>query len=190
MFMQFDKENTNQKHFYFLLQSVIKGFYDIDHNKIPAVYAIYNQKKCVYVGQSRNISSRISTHYYNAYDNCTHIAIFLLTDLIDDGCSDEYKKNVLDENELFLMHYLKPCDNIINNSGYKSKKEYLIDCFSYEIDELEYGSREELTIYPWVNITNIKGKYTRIEIESCVMIDPLDEQDSYTMIDLLSKRGW
>lgn len=102
MFSCFTKERV-QKELYFQLKNSFKMESELDE-KEAGIYSIYSGDNCVYVGQSRNITSRLATHLSGKYSECTKINIYLIEDI-----------NLLDNTERYAICKLKPIDNIIAN---------------------------------------------------------------------------
>ena len=101
MFSYF-KKSKNQKKLYFQIDSEFKKS-DYEDNKIPGIYAIFKDDLCLYVGQSKNIASRIATHLSGKYKECSKILIYPTVDPDDD----------LIELEKFVMQELEPTENLL-----------------------------------------------------------------------------
>lgn len=109
-------EEMDQKTLYFKLDSA----FNIDaikylNKKIRGIYAIFNDENCIYVGQSKNIASRLATHMRGKYKNATSIHTW---DILEIGFNDfdsrskDSQINILNNCEKYLMSKLKPIDNI------------------------------------------------------------------------------
>ena len=114
MFTFFHKENE-QKELYFQLKSII----DNNSTKARGIYAIFQDDLCVYVGQSKNISSRTATHLKGRYHNCTSVKLWLDYEDMED----------LIPSEKFAIQQLKPTENIIADYSEKIDKDLLIERF-------------------------------------------------------------
>ncbi len=85
------------------------------NHKIAGIYAIYKDDICLYVGQSKNLASRLATHLRGVYDNATNIYAWNIEKL---GFPEfrTYKKElheqILIRCEKYLMSVLKPIQNI------------------------------------------------------------------------------
>lgn len=83
--------------------------------KMAGIYAIYKDDLCLYVGQSKNLASRIATHLCGKYQTCTNIYAWKIEDI---GFSDyrtyikEIQQQILDKSEKYLMSILKPIENL------------------------------------------------------------------------------
>ena len=69
MFSYFTK-SKKQKDLFFQLDYEFKK---IDENRLSGIYAIYKDDVCLYVGQSKNLSSRLATHLSGKYKLCSKI---------------------------------------------------------------------------------------------------------------------
>lgn len=94
--------------------------------KIAGVYAIFKDGVCHYVGQSKNLPSRIATHLSGKYSNADHVKVFFAgeTEQYHDNscCFYEWNKqdqtDCLEANESLCMAYFKPIENIyIHGNG-------------------------------------------------------------------------
>jgi len=120
-------EDIEQGALYFKLTNALSLETDNGMNeKISGVYAIYNENTCLYVGQSKNIASRIATHLRGKYKKATSIYIWDVkeigfSDFLDRG--SESRKNILNNCEQFLMTILKPIDNLLINMDKEIKED-------------------------------------------------------------------
>lgn len=95
-----------QKELYFDLDRVFKISYE---DKISGIYVLYKDDICLYVGQSRNVASRIATHLCGKYKNVNRILIFN-----DNECvGDEDNVDVLDYSEKFAFKIFSPIENVL-----------------------------------------------------------------------------
>lgn len=112
-----DWNNFEQKTLYFKLNNAfnMQKESDINH-KIAGIYAIYNNEVCLYIGQSKNIASRLATHLKGKYKTATDIFIWDITEL---GFDDFYERNklsqqsILDNSEKYFMTIFKPIENLL-----------------------------------------------------------------------------
>lgn len=109
-------DELEQKALYFKLNNAFNMEYSTEENiKLTGVYAIYNGDTCLYVGQSKNLASRIATHLRGKYKKATDIHIW---DVESIGFEDFAKRSqsakeiILNNCEKYLMSLLKPVDNL------------------------------------------------------------------------------
>ena len=155
-------EEFTQKMIYFKLNNSFNMDLESETNhKIAGVYAIYKDEICLYVGQSKNIASRLATHMMGKYKDFTDIFVWNIEDI---GFSDfkdrdkNVKDNILINTEKWLITKLKPIENIIADMSFAlpkdkiheiyfdelssftvSKDVYILiiyDTYSYQIDDL------------------------------------------------------
>jgi hypothetical protein len=95
-----DWKQLSQKDLYFKLKDCFL-IEDIKTTPPSGIYRIFKNDICLYVGQSKNIPSRLATHLSGKYRNdSTHIMI------------DYYHVEDLDQEEQIYMRMLKPIENI------------------------------------------------------------------------------
>ena len=99
MFSFLDK-NMEQKELFFQIDSEFKK---VNSSKLSGIYAIYKDDLCLYVGQSKNIASRIATHLSGKYKKCSKVLIFSTVDSDDN----------LIPLEKFVIQQLKPIENVL-----------------------------------------------------------------------------
>jgi len=104
MFSCFEKKKC-QKELYFQIDNAIN--YNKDYKCKCGVYAIFKDNICLYVGQSKNLSSRISTHLKGKYSECDCILIYESYD------RDETDIKELTNGEKKLIQILRPIENLI-----------------------------------------------------------------------------
>lgn len=83
--------------------------------KIKGIYAIYNNDICLYVGQSKNIASRLATHIKGKYKIATEIYFWNVENIgfsDFDSRSTDSKSSILDNIEKYVMSKLTPIENI------------------------------------------------------------------------------
>ncbi len=103
---------------YTKLQSIFSKF-DGFREKKSGVYFIYNDKKeLMYVGQSKNIASRLTTHIRGKYKLANRILIM------------EVNEYALDSIERFCINNLQPIDNIMveEKCNMVTLEKYLQEC--------------------------------------------------------------
>lgn len=124
-------------------------------DKISGVYLIYNDnKELMYVGQSKNIASRLTTHIKGKYRNAYKISIINL---------DCFESSFLDSVERFLITKLKPIDNIMVDEKYNINHlgDVFLDCQNLDIatpKEIELHINPSFYIFPKNNFI-VKGDF-------------------------------
>lgn len=128
MFVELVEWNElKQKSLYFKLNNILNlQNTEESSERICGVYAIFNNDNCLYVGQSKNISSRIATHMRGKYNGFKSIHLW---DIREIGFGDFEKRSkatqqeVLDNAEKHLMTLLKPIENINIDMDFTLPKE-------------------------------------------------------------------
>jgi len=124
MFSYFRK-SMEQKELYFQIDKTLKLEED---EKVAGIYALYKDNICLYVGQSKNIASRIATHLSGKYKTIDRIEIY----------RDYDEKENLVISEKWLIQKLKPIENILADYTEKICEDDLIcqfcDFLQEEID--------------------------------------------------------
>ena len=146
MLTVFDRPETS-KELYFNLSNSLNLSHAMKSStyKIAGLYAIYKDDICMYVGQSKNIPSRLSTHLTGRYESCDKVEVFYVC---ENNFSDFYERNatsqasILENNEKRLINILKPIENLMVDRDAQIKNECLF--FVLECDD-EYG-REDMQI--------------------------------------------
>lgn len=117
MYTQFYREDDSRSTYFNLSNSLNINCISLASKtlKYSGLYAIYNGDVCVYVGQSQNISSRITQHIFGRYSSATKIYIFLAS--FDNGMdfnslSKTDRKTIIEYNEWLLIKKLKPTENL------------------------------------------------------------------------------
>lgn len=141
MLTVFDRPETS-KDWYFKISGALNFSYPMksDDHKVAGLYAIYKNNICLYVGQSKNIPSRLSTHLTGRYEVCDDIRIFYV-------CEEEHfegfyswsskeQTQVLESNEAKLINILKPTENIMVNREADINEDDLF----YHIQSLDHES--------------------------------------------------
>ncbi len=117
--------------------------------KVAGLYAIFKNDICYYVGQSKNVPSRLSTHLTGKYESCDLVKVYFID---EDGFSDFYERSkdsqkaILENNESYLISELKPIENIMVDSDAKVNKDVLFSTFQEDIDN-ELAPSEDISIY-------------------------------------------
>lgn len=116
-------EDFSQKVLYFKLNNAFNM--DINHEtniKIAGLYAIFKDNICLYVGQSKNLASRIATHIKGKYENFTDLYVWNIEEIgFGDFLNRDIKSRdlVLNNCEKWLISKLKPIENIIADMNFK-----------------------------------------------------------------------
>ena len=137
--------------------------------KIKGVYAIYNKDTCLYVGQSKNIASRIATHLRGKYETATDVFMWNVEHIGFSNFMDrqaDNKKYILDNCEQYLMGKLKPIDNLLINMD----KNIPLD----EQPTICFESNADITMNIMKHSLVITDSYSYLIDEICVSIDYLD----------------
>lgn len=102
------RKADEQKEFYFDLNWFMQR--SSGNNKTHGAYVIYKDDICLYVGQSKNMSSRIATHLHGKYAMADRVIVYIDEEYLDvDGTDDE----ILLESEKYLMNKLQPIENVL-----------------------------------------------------------------------------
>jgi len=124
MFSYF-KKSKKQKDLFFQIKSELKKS-DFEEDKIAGIYAIFKDDICLYVGQSKNIASRLATHLCGKYQECDKVLIYF-----------SYEENDFNliPTEKFAMSILKPIENVLVDFTEEIQEEELAESsILYEID--------------------------------------------------------
>lgn len=123
-----DWKEFEQKVLYFKLNNCLNLNTHVELSyKVAGIYAIYKDDVCLYVGQSRNLASRLATHLKGKYENCTNIYAW---DIEDIGFSTyreeekEYQQLILENSEKHLMTVLKPIENLDIDMSFKCPNNF------------------------------------------------------------------
>ena len=123
-FIDFD---LTQKQLYFKLNNALLLEHTPELTKLSGVYAIYSSNICLYVGQSKNLASRIATHMKGKYDlKELSIFIFLPYDYYETFTELDVSDQslILLKNESYLIKKLKPVENIIADHSIEIDKDF------------------------------------------------------------------
>jgi len=158
MLASFERPETS-KHLYFNLNNALHLADPIfsPTYRIAGLYAIYKNNVCYYVGQSKNLPSRLSTHLTGKYESCDLVELFFVDD--DDFYirSKEAQKLILETNESLLIELLKPIENLYINKGLKYDYSILFECLKDPVDDRELSVSEDLCVFirkHTIDITN------------------------------------
>ena len=116
MISKFYIADIEQKELYFRINNVLNLEKSTQEKEISGIYAIYKKGICLYVGQSKNLASRVATHLCGKYKEADYIYIFDIRDIgfsDYDKRNDVSKKSILDNCEKYMISLLKPIENII-----------------------------------------------------------------------------
>lgn len=111
--------------------------------KIAGLYSIHKNDKCYYVGQSKNLPSRLADHLSGKYEPADEFRVYFICESGFDNFyqrSKKAQKSILETNESRLMQILKPIDNIVIDHDIKIEEQYLFDCFVEEHFQLHHIS--------------------------------------------------
>jgi len=116
-----------QKTLYFKLNNAFNMDMENELNqKLQGIYAIYSNNICLYVGQSKNLASRIATHIRGKYEKSTEIYLWNIEDI---GFNDFLRRSkaiqqsILDNSEKLYMQKLKPIDNVNIDMDFKLNED-------------------------------------------------------------------
>lgn len=137
----FDRPEDSKNLYFKLNQSLLLTINEHNGNfKYAGVYAIFKENICYYVGQTQNLSSRLSTHLTGKYINADKVLIFTA---YENTCDDFYtlhkddQKHHLLLNESVAIKLFKPIENIIVNYESDGEWNYMFDIFeAYNTDQL------------------------------------------------------
>jgi len=133
MIASFDRPETS-KEIYFALSNSFQLANPLRSPtyKIAGLYAIYAKDICLYVGQSKNVPSRLSTHLTGRYEVADRVDIYFIC---QDNYEDFYSRNkisqsaILINNENNLINKLNPTENIVVDRGEVSEDELFCNLF-------------------------------------------------------------
>ena len=146
MFSLFKKER-DQKKLYFQLDAEFKKAHG--DAKAQGIYAIFKDDLCLYVGQSKNIASRLATHLSGKYKQCSKILVFSTYDPEDD----------LLPLEKFAMQKLQPIENVLVDFTEDIKIEDLAEGEIVYMMDYCKSSNTKFDIKSAADITILNFKY-------------------------------
>ncbi|WP_249322069.1 GIY-YIG nuclease family protein [Campylobacter sp. RM16191] len=110
-------DKLEQRALYFKLNNIFNLETQSEKNvAIAGIYAIYKDDICLYVGQSKNLASRVATHLKGKYATASEIFIWNIENI---GFSDFSERSTAAQNailnnvEKWLISQLKPIENIL-----------------------------------------------------------------------------
>lgn len=131
------QEDGNSKSLYFKLNNSLHTLSPRCSStyKIAGVYAIFKDDVCHYVGQSKNIPSRLSTHLCGKYRNADRVKIFFAGDTQgypDYDClfyewSKDDQTEALENNEALCISFFKPIENIFIPESNGGDDDWILD---------------------------------------------------------------
>ena len=172
MLATFDRPGTS-KHLYFNLNNSLhlaNPMFSPTY-KVAGLYAIFKNDICYYVGQSKNIPSRLSTHLTGKYESCDLIKVYFVDEY---GFEDFYErskesqKNILENNEKYLIEKLKPIENIMVDSDSKTPNDVVFTNF-LEDEESHPSPTANISIY-------VDKYYINVTTDSYIFSDEIDER--------------
>lgn len=116
MFVCVDRK-SDQKELYFSLDNLLA--LDYGKRKVRGIYVIFKNDICLYVGQSKNVASRIATHLSGKYENADKILIY----------EDDNEEEDLIPSEKYAIKMYKPIENILADYSEQIPIDSLIGCF-------------------------------------------------------------
>ena len=150
MIATFEQPETS-KHLYFNLNNALhlaNPPFSATY-KIAGVYAIFKNDKCYYVGQSKNLPSRIATHLTGKYESVDRVDLHFIGE--DNFCgfysrTKSEQKEILENNEKWLINRLKPIENLLVSDEIIAS-EYVCDEFqSVDEGESDYYCSASITV--------------------------------------------
>ncbi len=133
MLASFERPETS-KHLYFNLNNSLhlaNPMFSPTY-KIAGLYAIFKNDICYYVGQSKNVPSRLSTHLNGKYESCDLVKVYFVCEY---GFEDFYQRSkesqkaILENNERYLIKELNPIENIMVDNDLKIDEDCMFDSF-------------------------------------------------------------
>ena len=131
-----------------------------ENTKLSGIYAIFKDSICLYVGQSKNLASRIATHLKGKYENADYVCVWNIEHI---GFPNFYyednqsQTHILDNAEKFIMKELKPIENILIDfnfelEGNKSPLFSLDDFTTYTIKIIDNVLIVTDSFYYWEDL--------------------------------------
>lgn len=116
-------QDFSQKVLYFKVNNAFNLQVNSELNfKFSGIYAIFKDDVCLYVGQSNNLASRITTHLKGKYGVATDIFIWNIEDIGFSNFRERDKISrsaILDNCEKYLIAKLKPIENLLVDMDFK-----------------------------------------------------------------------
>lgn len=181
MICKFDTDGCIQKELYFKMCNVIS--LATKNTTIAGIYAIYKNDICLYVSQSKNLLSRVSTHLPGKYKEADYIYLMDIKSLGFDDFNDRNdvsKKSILDNCEKYIMKLLKPIENIIADFSFDIPVEQRPDIsgylpFDYIIDSRDFAGTNMLTIQDDDYDAILYADWIRIAIHKGLDLDDIEK---------------
>jgi hypothetical protein len=165
-------KKREQKELFFQLDTEFKKNND---EKTAGIYVIYKDEICLYVGQSKNIASRLATHLSGKYKGCSKILVFTIEDSSDN----------LIPLEKFVIQKLKPIENVLADFTENVKRDELAEgSILYETDRAECYN-EEFDIHNAVDFTILNNKHDLFISDSEAGADLYYFDDAFTFLNNL-----
>ena len=111
------KRPEDQKEVYFTINKLFS--LDSSESKVRGIYVIFKDDICLYVGQSKNVASRLATHLSGKYQNADTVLIFV----------DEEDEDNLIPSEKYAIKLFKPIENVLADFSEIIDIKDLIGCF-------------------------------------------------------------
>lgn len=162
------------------------------NHKIAGIYAIYKDDNCVYVGQSKNLASRIATHLKGKYENVSNVYAWNIESIGFPKFrtyTKEIQEQLLIKSEKYLMTVLKPVENLDIDMDFiiydNQKPTFNFDassCFTIQLTDLEdlritdsypYNTEEIKLGIDWLTLSNKIDKSTEQQLESMLEVHAL-----------------
>ena len=124
--------------------------------KISGLYALFKKGVCHYVGQSKNLPSRISTHLTGRYESCDEVRIYYVCPHTFEDFYDKTsaaQKSILENNETKLINLLKPTENLIVDRDVDLDDDLMFERFYSENNNVKSDVYVFLSGYS-VTVTN------------------------------------
>ena len=159
------------------------------NEKIAGIYTIYKDDRCVYVGQSINLASRLATHLRGKYATATSVFCWEANNLYWDEfehASKDEKKVMLDNAEKYVMAKFKPVENLMIDMDFK-----LPECDVPDVDTCFGGNiRLQMTNAGFLIVSNSESRVFG-NIESSIFEahynNEIDDKSLIKMKKILSK---
>lgn len=196
MFTTFQKSDLDSKQLYFKLNNSLQICSNENQSptlKFAGLYAIFKNGVCYYVGQSQNLSSRISQHITGKYSEADTIVVYFATsngfpDFYDRG--KEVRKGILEGNEMYLIKMFKPIENLITpDSDFNLPLEKQFDWFKYLESDDECLISGDI-LYRDASVFISKDEIAVCEDHyPCLSNSPAIDQYNYEVIDNCGRYG-
>lgn len=182
MLTVFDRPETSKELYFNLNNSLHLSYPPYSSTyKIAGLYALYRDGTCYYVGQSKNLPSRISTHLTGRYESCDEVGIYYLCESF---FGDFYErtngsqKEILENNEKTLINLLNPVENLDVDREFSIGDEYLFERFYSESQDI----RPDATVY-------LSKFSVTVSDEPCIAMHDIDDRVFMAYADLLKQQG-